>query len=96
MVEPTLTEDAPCKMASSKSPDIPMLSSSEVGSLASTEATAIRQSLRRVKQEESPGAPIVMSPLRISLGHSATIDRASSGACSVEIPDLVSSPDVST
>ena len=81
----------------SKSPDMPIDSSSELGSTPNRAAVASRQSARLVKHDLSPGAPMVISPASRRFGQPATTEAASSGTSPSAIPLLVPSHgDVST
>lgn len=98
MVLPTRTFVLPLRIASSKSPDMPMLSSKVCTSTPSPPATASRHALSLSKHSMSPGAPMVMSPFISSAGQLSLRCRASDKHESRSewwIPALESSPLVS-
>lgn len=88
----------PLRIASSKSPDMPILSSKACGSMSSPAANASRHAANLSKQSMSPGAPIVISPFNSSAGQLSLRCRDNDKHASrslYETPDFASSPLVS-
>lgn len=95
---PTRTFVLPLRIASSKSPDMPILSSNACGSIPSPAANASRHAANLSKQSISPGAPMVMSPFNSSAGQLSLMCRDNDKHASISLcvtPDFASSPLVS-